>query len=75
MPFKGFLGPSSETTDLTRILRRHSVSMIIPCPAPKRKRVYSIFRIFYILFTHHSGLAERMFPYYQYAAQKFCPPL
>lgn len=30
MPLKGFLGPSSETADLTRILRRYLANKSIP---------------------------------------------
>ena len=45
MPFKGFLGPSSEAADLTRILRRRLAGSVYHIPA-EYSRDYANFSIY-----------------------------
>ncbi len=56
MPFKGFLGPSSEAADLTRILRRRLAGSVYHIAA-EYSRDYANFSI-YLQFIHEGARSK-----------------
>ena len=64
MPLKGFLGPSSEAADLTRILRRrlaHSVYHAATEYSREYAKIFVYLQIVYIIFRAEKRLlAEKM---------------
>ena len=60
MPFKGFLGPSSETADLTRILRRRLARTVYHIP-PDHSREYTKIFVYLQIINNKGRRRSRLY--------------